>query len=167
MPNWIIGVVTIGFLLSTPTLAQKIKVPYPDAEETLHPSYLYREPGTTRAFQLAIVSAFESDTVPSFMSWKIWYRVSRDSGKTFAVWRACRQSRERIRLILVGRGTPHAAGNVLEWPCHRSYPMPPLVPRCRLPCSRRPSLPVMLTTASEPVRSAAASAGSRFPVGIR
>lgn len=61
----------------------KIKVPYPPGEETVFPQHTYREPGTPRLLRLAYTTPYKDDTLEGCKTYKMWYAISTDDGKTF------------------------------------------------------------------------------------
>ena len=61
----------------------KIKVPYPPGEETVYPQHKYREPGTSRVLHLAYTTPYEDDTLEGCKTYKMWYCISGDGGKTY------------------------------------------------------------------------------------
>lgn len=61
----------------------KIKVPYPPGEETVFPQHTYREPGTPRILRLAYTTPYKDDTLEGCKTYKMWYSISTDDGKTF------------------------------------------------------------------------------------
>ena len=61
----------------------KIKVPYPPGEETVFPQHTYREPGTSRVLHLVYTTPYKDDTLDGAKTYKMWYAISADDGKTF------------------------------------------------------------------------------------
>lgn len=84
----------------------KIKVPYSPGEETVFPQHTYREPGTTRVLRLAYTTPYKDDTLEGCKTYKMWYSISTDDGKTFDELRPLIQKGagyDRLRPIRVVR----------------------------------------------------------------
>ncbi len=62
---------------------KKVKVPYPPGEETVYPQHTYREPGTSQVLHLAYTTPHEDDTLEGCKTYKMWYSISTDGGKTY------------------------------------------------------------------------------------
>lgn len=62
---------------------ETVKVPYPPGEEKLHPHHIYREAGTDRVLRLAYTTPHLGDTRSGAQTYKMWYQVSVDGGRTF------------------------------------------------------------------------------------
>jgi len=64
-------------------LPKSVRVPYAPGEENLSPSSTYREPGKPWVLRLAIATPHDIDTMEGSKTYKLWYQVSTDSGKTY------------------------------------------------------------------------------------
>lgn len=64
-------------------IPEKIKVPYPPGEETVFPQHTYREAGTPRVLRIAYTTPYKDDTLEGCKTYKMWYAISTDDGKTF------------------------------------------------------------------------------------
>jgi len=72
---------------------------YPNDPQRVHYYHMYQEPDGRRILQIAFLGAYEVDTLPGFMDWKIWYRVSNDGGKTVSELRPVIQVGEEHDLL--------------------------------------------------------------------
>ncbi len=81
--------VFLGCAWAQTTLPKTIKVPYPPGEENVYPVHVYREAGAERApdvgrvLRLAYTTPHLDDTVEGAKTYKTWYQISTDGGKTF------------------------------------------------------------------------------------
>ena len=79
--------------------ARRVDPGYPNGTQAVHAYHIVEVPGTKRILRISFVGAYQGDTLPGFMDWKMWYQVSNDGGKTMSDLKPIIQQGEEYNLL--------------------------------------------------------------------